>query len=162
MRLKGVKFYATVVLAVLVTASVLAFAIVPYYLLDDFTYAGRDTFATEEDYTAWRIDFKSEVVARDGILSTYSVLSTDPPIHVSWEVGVPYGQDFSLGEASDSAAGRIILTIFAGGMTLITSLLILVGLLTTVIPWDDRTKRRATRRSAVKRRDGGKSDEGSS
>jgi hypothetical protein len=156
MRLKGVKFYVVAVLAVLVAANVLAFAMVPYYLLDDFTYAGRDTFATEEDYSVWRADFKSEVVAKDGALITFSVLSTEPPIHVSWEVGVSYGQDFPLGEALDSAAGRIILTILGCGATLIASSLALVGLLTIVMPWGDTTKRRATRRSAAKQRDGGK------
>lgn len=104
--------WLTLVVAIVIFGTLIGLLVAPMMLHRDFEYTGSLTFYSEEEYLAWKDAFKNEVATKEGSLINYSVLASEPPIMVSWEVGIPYDQTFSFGGASESRTVRIGLIVF--------------------------------------------------
>jgi large-conductance mechanosensitive channel len=89
--------------------------------IDDY-YSGKEVFTTEEQYTK----FKQSLVDSNAKWETkdMQVLSSDPPIIVSYKVGVEKGQAFPYGGFIND---RLHFSIFAGVMFLMVMTIIYVS-----------------------------------
>jgi len=89
------------------------------------TYLGKEVFETETQYS----DFKRAVGAEEININTIDVLSSEPPIVVSFNVRVPYGNTFPYGEKQSHLSSYITVTVMG-------SFVFIFGVLFTWVFWD--------------------------
>ena len=72
--------------------------IIPRALHNLDRYSGTSIFNTEQEYNEFKLDLKNRITEGPVVLDNYSVLASEPPIIVKFEVKVPYDYDFPYGK----------------------------------------------------------------
>ena len=94
------KTWRVAVLTVFVVGWIflVSLVIIPQALHSLDRYSGTSIFNTEQEYNEFKLDLKNRITEGPVVLDNYSVLASEPPIIVKFEVKVPYDYDFPYGK----------------------------------------------------------------
>jgi len=123
------KTWRVAVLTVFVVGWIflVSLVIIPQALHSLDRYSGTSIFNTEQEYNEFKLDLKNRITEGPVVLDNYSVLASEPPIIVKFEVKVPYDYDFPYGKIhSDNSRGSDVISA--------TWVSLLVGVFLVVIP----------------------------